>query len=164
MSSVIADDDSPTPLDRRARKPCRAAAEGGIRGECIPPGGEAWFLQGPASGPCSPAGPPGGPWDHSGTGFPEGSPRSRGEGAGEGSWAGCQARAACWGAGPGWGPEGRGGTEEAAWSDAQSHPDLRGEPKQKERSRPKSEILLIKAFEPLLSVLHCEYCILLNAG
>lgn len=122
------------PLDRQAHKLCRAAAEGGIRGECIPPGGGAWFLLSPASGPCNHAGSPGAPWGRSGTGFPEGSPRSRAEEAGEGSWAGCRAQAACWGAGPGWGPEDRGGREEAAWSDAQSHPDLMGEPRQTERS------------------------------
>lgn len=115
------------PLDRRAHKPCRAAAEEGIRGECIPPGGGALFLLGPASGLCNPAGPPGAQWCRSGTGFPEGSPRSRAEEVGEGSWAACRVQAAWRGAAPGWGPEAQVGTEEAALSDAQSHPDLKGE-------------------------------------
>lgn len=123
------------PLDRRAHKPCRVAAEVGIRGEYIPPGGGAWFLLGLASGPCNPAGPPEAPWGRSGTEFPEGSPQNQAEAAAQGSWAGCRAQAACWGAGPGWGPVGRGGTEEAAWSDAQSHPDLRGGAKANRKKR-----------------------------
>lgn len=129
------------PSDRRVHKLCRAAAEEGSRGECIPQvGGEAWFLRAPASGPCSPAGPLGVPSVRSGTGFPGGIPLSLAEEVGEGSWAGCPAPAACWGAGVCWGPEGRGGTEEAAWSDGQSHPDL-GEGMEKRR-RPRTKCLL----------------------
>lgn len=112
---------SPTPSGRRARTPCRAAAGAGIPGGCIPLGGEAWFLPDPASGPCSPAGPPGVPAGRSGTGSPGDNPLSPEGEAGEGSWAGRPVRAACRGAGACWGPAGQGDKEEAAWSDGRGH-------------------------------------------
>lgn len=87
------------PLGRRVHKLCRAAAEAGSPGGCIPQVGEAWFLQDPASGLCSPARPPGVPAGCSGTGFLGDIPLSPEEEVGEGSWVGCPARAACWGAG-----------------------------------------------------------------
>lgn len=113
------------PWGRRVRRPCRAAAGAGSPGGGIRPAGEAGSLRGLGSGRCSPAGPPVVPEGRSGTGFPAGSPLSRGEGAEGGSWAGCPAHGACRGAGARWDPEGRGDTEAAAWSDGQSHQDLR---------------------------------------
>lgn len=121
--------DSPMPWGRRVRKLCRAAAEAGSPGGCIPRAGEAWRLRGPGSGPCSPAERPGVPAGRSGTGFPGDIPLSPEEEAEEGSWVGCPERAACPGVGVRWGPAGRRGTEEAAWSDGQSHRDLRDEEK-----------------------------------
>lgn len=87
------------PWGRRVRKRCRAAAEAGSLGGGILQGGEAWRPQGPGSGPCSPAGPPGVPAGRSGTGFLGGIRLSPEEEVEEGSWVGCPAQAACWGAG-----------------------------------------------------------------
>lgn len=87
------------PLGRQVHKLCRAAAEEGSPGGCIPQEGEAWFLLDPVSGPCSPAGPPGVPGCRSGTGFLGDTPLILGVVAGEGSSVGCPGQAACWGAG-----------------------------------------------------------------
>lgn len=127
--------DSPTPWGRQVRKPCRAAAEAGSPGGGILQGGEALRLLGPASGRCSPAGPPGVQEGRSETAFPGGIPPSPGEEAEEGNWAGCPARAACWGAEVRLGLVGRGGMEEAAWSGGQSHRDLRCEEEERNRGR-----------------------------
>lgn len=67
------------------------------------------------------------PGGRSGTGFPGGIPLSPEGEAEEGSWAECLEQGPCWGAGARWGLAGRGGTEEAAWSDVQSHRDLKRE-------------------------------------
>lgn len=120
------------PLGRRVHKLCRAAAEAGNPGGCIPQVGEAWFLPDPASGLCSPAQPPGVPSGRSGTGFLGDIPLNPEEEVGEGSWVGCPARAACWGAGARQDLAGRGGTEEAAWSDGQNHRDLRDDDEEEE--------------------------------
>lgn len=123
------------PWGRRGRKPCRAAAGADSLGEGILQGGEALCLQGPGSGRCSPAGPQEVPVGRSGTGFLGGIPLSLEEEAEEGSWAGCPAQAACWGVGVRWGLVGQGGTEEAAWSDGQSHRDLKCEEEEKIRKK-----------------------------
>ena len=115
------------PWGRQVRKPCRAAAGAGNPGGGILQVGEAWCPRGPGSGPCIPAGPPAVPSGRSGTGSLGDIRLSPEEEAEEGSWVGCPARAACLGAGVRSGLAGRGGTEEAAWSDVQSHRDLRGE-------------------------------------
>lgn len=127
LKSTLLVSDSPMPWGRRVRKLCRAAVVAGSPDGGILQGGEAWCLQGPGSGPCSPAVRPGVPACRSGTGFLGDIPLSPGEEAEEGSWVGCPAQAACWGAGARSGPAGQGGTEEAAWSDGQSHRDLRDE-------------------------------------
>lgn len=119
--------DSPTPSGTQERKRCRAAAGAGSPGGGIPQGGEAWCRRAPGSGPCSPAGRREVPGGRSGTGSPAGILLSPGEEAEEGSWAGCPGQGPCWGAGVCWGLEGRGGTGEVAWSDGQSHRDLREE-------------------------------------
>lgn len=111
----------PMPWGRRERKLCTAAAEAGSPGGGIPQEGAPWCLPEPGSGQCSPAGLPEAPSGHTGTEFLGGIPLNPEEEAEEGSWAGCPAREACWGAGACWGPVGRAGTEEAAWSDGQSH-------------------------------------------
>lgn len=118
---------SPMPWGRRERKLCTAAAEVGSPGGGIPQEGAPWCLPEPGSGQCSPAGLPEAPSGHTGTEFLGGIPLNPEEEAEEGSWAGCPAREACWGAGACWGPVGRAGTEEAAWSDGQSHRALRVE-------------------------------------
>lgn len=132
MKSLKAVSDLPMAWGRRVRKLCRAAAEAGSPGGGIPPEDEAWFLRGPESGLCSLAGPPGVPVGCSGTASLGGSPLSQEVEVVEDSWAGCPVREAYWGAGVHWGLVGRGDTEEAAWSDGQSHRDLR---KKKERER-----------------------------
>lgn len=109
--------------DRRVRKLCRAAAEAGSPGGGILQEDEAWCLRVPGSGLCSPAGPPGVPVGCSGTASLGGSLLSLEVEVAEDSWAGCPAREPCWGVGVRWGLAGRGDTEEAAWSDGQSHRD-----------------------------------------
>lgn len=90
----------PMPLGRRVRRLCKAAAGAGSLGGGIPQVGEAWCLQDPASGPCSPAvlpaEPPSG---RSGTGFLGGIPLILEEEEEGDSWVGCPAQAACWDAG-----------------------------------------------------------------
>lgn len=80
---------------------------------------EAGILLDPASELCSLGGPPGLPVEHSGTGSPASTPLSLEEEV-EGSPVGFPA-GVCWGAVTGWGPVGRGGTEEAAWADDRRH-------------------------------------------
>lgn len=113
------------PWGRRVRKLCRAAAEAGSLGGGILQGGVALCLRGPGSGPCSPVGHQEVPAGRSGTGFLGGIPLSLEEEVEEGSWAEYPVQAACWGVGVRWSLVGRGGTEEAAWSDGQSHRDLK---------------------------------------
>lgn len=125
------------PWGRRVRKLCRAAAEVGSPDGCILQGREAWCLRGPGSGPRSPAGPPGDPAGHSGTEFLGDIHLSLEEEAEEGSWVGCPVQAACWDDEVRLGLAGRGGTEEAAWSDGQSHRDLRDEEEDGEKIRTK---------------------------
>lgn len=95
----------------------------------------ALCLLGPGSGPCNPAGLRGLPGVHSGTGFLGGSPLSLEGEVEEGSWAGCPVQAACWGVAVRWSLVGQGGTEEAAWSDGQSHRDLKCERSGKMRAK-----------------------------
>lgn len=113
------------PWGRQVRKLCRAAAEVGSQGGGILQEGEPLCLRDPGSGLCSPAGLQEVQAGRSGTGFLEGIPLSLQEEVEEGSWAGCPVQAACWCVGARWGLVGRGGTEEAAWSDGQSHRDLK---------------------------------------
>lgn len=103
---------------------CRAAAEVGTLGGCIPQVDEAWIVLDPVSELCSLAGPPGVPVEHSGIGFPANIPLSLSEEVGQGSPVGVPAQA-CWGAVACWGPAGQGGMGEAAWADEQRHRDLK---------------------------------------
>lgn len=70
--------DSPMPLDTLEHRPCRAAAEAGTLGGCIPQVDEAWILLDPVSELCSRrcAGAPGVPVERSGIGFPASIPLS----------------------------------------------------------------------------------------
>lgn len=102
------------------RKRCRAVAEAGIPGGCIPRGGVAWSLLAPAFGPCSPVEAEG----RSGTVSPGGSPLSQLEEA-QGTQAaplGPHQQQRRWQ--PCWGQD-RLGTGAAAWADDPYHPDLR---------------------------------------